>query len=717
MKKKWVTVSTAEHAPSRVPTVVQVGDRRIAIFKVGKTLYATDNACPHQGGPLADGRLEGEVIACPWHDWKYNVRTGCPVITPNLQTYPVRIHKNTLQIELEAGDVDATPIASREPADHTIMEKINLSRTLDDVVDAIYSHLQPVLSHNRLGLALLDDDGERLVQVKTRSDRPILLDNGFSANISGSSLKQLLDGGDARVIDDLKHQLQANTTSWTQLIVREGMRSSLTLPLRVQGRPIGVVFFSSIQPCAFSNDHIGFLQQIAGHLSILIEKGNWVSELAESHARYRTLFEMSNDGVCIFETVDTPLRGGNGNFASWLGYQRTDIERLTLTELLNESDVHQVSAVAKSLKSHVDSGRVEVQMRTNAGVVVPLELRLVRSQHRNRPCIVAFVRNLSEVKALTAQLHDQQSLDDMIGKSPVMQTLYRLIRQVAPMPTTVLISGESGTGKELVARAIHNHSRRATRPLITVNCGALSENLLESEWFGHEKGAFTGATSAREGRFEAADGGTIFLDEIGELSPATQVKLLRVLQQGEFQRVGSNSTQRVDVRVIAATNRDLKAEVEAGRFRQDLYYRLNVVQIELPPLRERKDDLPLLIRHFIATFNERTGKTIRTVSPDALTVLMNFNYPGNIRHLENIVEHAFVTGETNVIDVANLPADVRAASDSVIDRALMADNPLETLEDELIRSVLSLYNGDQHAAAQRLGISRTTMWRKLKRQQ
>jgi transcriptional regulator with PAS, ATPase and Fis domain len=295
-----------------------------------------------------------------------------------------------------------------------------------------------------------------------------------------------------------------------------------------------------------------------------------------------------------------------------------------------------------------------------------------------------------------------------------MQEVYDLILQVAPLSTTVLIQGESGTGKELIAQAIHQRSTRKNKSFVPVNCGALVENLLESELFGHVRGAFTGATTTRAGRFEAADGGTIFLDEIGDLSPATQVKLLRVLQEGEFEKVGSTTTQKVDVRVIAATNHDLKTAIRAGQFREDLYYRLNVVPIMIPPLRERRDDVPLLIRHFIEKFNGLMKKSIRDVSPDAMELLMEYSYPGNVRQLENIIEYAFVKCQGNKIEKGHLPSDLTGAKDDLVALALLSGSPLATLEKELIKKVLEQCQGNPQIAANRLGISRTTLWRKLR---
>jgi two-component system NtrC family response regulator len=267
-------------------------------------------------------------------------------------------------------------------------------------------------------------------------------------------------------------------------------------------------------------------------------------------------------------------------------------------------------------------------------------------------------RLICKNRFLTQQLEERYQFSNIIGKSASMQRIYQLIEKVAPTKATVLITGESGTGKELIARAIHYNSTRRDAPFISVNCGALPETLLESELFGHEKGAFSGAVSQRKGRFELAHGGTLFLDEITEMSPPLQVKLLRILQEMEFERVGGSQSLKVDVRVVAASNRDLKAEVAAGRFRSDLFYRLNVVRIQLPALRERTDDIPLLVNHFVAKHSQGVEPSNIMMEPDALRLLLDYPWPGNVRELENVIERAIILSHGNRITVKDLPSDI-----------------------------------------------------------
>ena len=310
---------------------------------------------------------------------------------------------------------------------------------------------------------------------------------------------------------------------------------------------------------------------------------------------------------------------------------------------------------------------------------------------------------------------------EIIGKSKAMRALFNMIAMVAPTEATVLVTGESGTGKELVAKAIHAGSPRAAGPLVAVNCAALSETLLESELFGHEKGAFTGAERRREGRFLAANKGSIFLDEIGEIAQPIQAKLLRVIQEREIQRVGGDKPVGVDVRILAATNRDLKKEVEAGRFREDLYYRLNVVTVTVPPLRERAEDIPLLAQFFLSRFAEKNRKRIKGFTPSAMDHLIHCPWPGNVRELENAVERAVILSVGEYVSERELPlcdpvgggsASPAAATDAA---AGLAGRPLEDVEREVILATLDSCDGNKSEAARVLGITRATLHKKLKK--
>jgi two-component system response regulator HydG len=320
---------------------------------------------------------------------------------------------------------------------------------------------------------------------------------------------------------------------------------------------------------------------------------------------------------------------------------------------------------------------------------------------------------LIENDQLRDQLGEKYDVSNIIGNSPKMKAVYEKIRQVADTRAVVLITGESGTGKELVANAIHTNSSRRDQPFIKVNCAALPETLLESELFGHERGAFTGALEQRKGRFELADGGTLFLDEIGDLSPGTQAKLLRVLQSFDFERVGGTQTLHVDVRIIAATNADLAARVEEGRLRDDLYYRLRVVPIELPPLRDRAEDIPLLVQHFVQLYAERHGKEIRGVSAEAMNVLTVYPWPGNVRELQNCIESMIVMSSDPMLGGELLPDELQQTTVASNAAGFPIGLSMRQIEEKAIRETLASVGGDRKRAAAILGISLRTLHRRI----
>ena len=322
---------------------------------------------------------------------------------------------------------------------------------------------------------------------------------------------------------------------------------------------------------------------------------------------------------------------------------------------------------------------------------------------------------LREVKVLRKQLRDQGAFGQMIGSSAQMRKVYQIVEQAAPTSASVLIWGESGTGKELVAQTIHQLSPRAAAPFIALNCAAIPDTLLESEIFGHEKGAFTGATERRAGCFELADRGTLFLDEIAEMTPATQVKLLRVLQERKFRRLGGRTEQEVDVRVLAATNIDPAIAIRDGRLREDLYYRLNVFSIVLPPLRERRDDLPLLIQAFIDEFNTRDHRGITAVAPEAMRVLEQYEWPGNIRELRNVIERATILARGELIELAHLPPLGAAAAPAANGVTIAPGMTVDQAEQKLILATLDSAAGNKTRAAEMLGISLKTLHNKLNR--
>jgi PAS domain S-box-containing protein len=324
-----------------------------------------------------------------------------------------------------------------------------------------------------------------------------------------------------------------------------------------------------------------------------------------------------------------------------------------------------------------------------------------------------IVRQQEEILSLRKSLQLDEGFHGIVGQSPVMQAAYELIDNVAQTDAPVLITGESGTGKELVARAIHDISVRSGKPFVKVNCAALNENLLESELFGHAKGSFTGAQRSRIGRFEAAHGGTIFLDEIGDIPMATQVKLLRVLEEREIERVGEHTPIKVDVRIVSATHRDLEAMVREGMFREDLFFRINVFPLECPALRERAEDIPAIVQHFIRENAQKTGKRIIGLTPQAMEKLVQYTWPGNVRELRNSIEYAFVLCSSGGIDAQHLPPKVLMATPvcemPAVGQPMLNDERLQLVE------ILRQTGGNQSEAARRLGVSRVTVWKRIKR--
>ena len=322
-------------------------------------------------------------------------------------------------------------------------------------------------------------------------------------------------------------------------------------------------------------------------------------------------------------------------------------------------------------------------------------------------------RDLSLVEELRKKLHGRFQLGDLVSRSPAMKKILEVLPQVAASDSTVLIQGETGTGKELLARAIHDLSPRRDRPFIAVSCGALPDTLLESELFGYKAGAFTGALKGKPGRFALAERGTLFLDEIGEISPALQVRLLRFLQERTFEPLGGTKSLKTDVRVITATNRDLALLVRKGTFRQDLFYRIHVVRLELPPLRERREDIPLLVEHFVTRFNRLKGKALTGVNPEALSLLVAHDYPGNVRELENLIERAFVLCPEGRIETRHLPEEF-AGRRMPAGRPGNLEHTVRTMEAQVIREALRRNHNNRLAAARELGMHKSTLFRRLK---
>src|SRR5262245_48520052 len=389
--------------------------------------------------------------------------------------------------------------------------------------------------------------------------------------------------------------------------------------------------------------------------------------------------------------------------------------RMTGLELLNKlaDQMSDLAFILITAQGSVDTAVAAMKQGAFDYLTKPVDPKRLRALLEN---IVERQATLREVGTLRRELHEHGRFGRMVGNAPAVRSVYRIIEQAAPTDASVLVFGESGTGKELVAQTIHELSSRSGSPFVAINCAAIPETLLENEIFGHERGAFTGALERRQGCFELAHKGTLFLDEIAEVAPAVQVKLLRVLQERSVRRLGGQKEQPVDVRLVAATNIHPAKAVELGKLREDLYYRINVIAICVPPLRERTDDTPLLIETFIAEFNERNNKTVRAVDPDAARLLYRYSWPGNVRELRNVIERAVILSEGEFIETKHLPADLSAPQPArETSEGLRAGMTVDEAERKLIEITLAHTRDNKTRAAEILGVTVRTLQNKLKR--
>jgi len=450
-------------------------------------------------------------------------------------------------------------------------------------------------------------------------------------------------------------------------------------------------------------------------------------------ALFHLIFDSINDGVF---TVDENFRITSFNAAAEriTGIPHRDAIGRKCHDVLKASICQRGCALRKTLDSGRPMRDVRVDILNSRMDPVPIAVSTAVLKDRNGQMMggVEIFRDLSDVERLRNQLRNRRTFRDIIGASSVMQEIFSLIPKIADSESSILIRGPSGTGKEMVAHAIHDLSPRRKKAFIRVNCGALPDTLLESELFGYVKGAFTGALKDKPGLFQQADGGTLFLDEVGDVSAAFQVKLLRALEEGEIQAVGGTSTTRVDVRLITATNQDLEDLVNRGLFRDDLYYRINVIPLDLPPLKDRREDIPLLITHFLRILSDNAGSRQPELTPDAMRILYDYDYPGNIRELRNILERAFVLCPGTTIDVHHFPSEVTApdsvlkidngvrndSSSSVPDQPASAgstnESGIDSLDYDTLVRTLNANGWRRSRTAEALGISRTTLWRRMR---
>ena len=441
--------------------------------------------------------------------------------------------------------------------------------------------------------------------------------------------------------------------------------------------------------------------------------------LAQEKSKVDSIIESLADGVL---TVDKELRitSFNKGMEKLTGLKESDVIGHTCKEILNADNCTGDCPFEFTLKNGYGLANIMERIVGRDGTVIPVFISTAfLKDGEGHIGFIATLRDASEIEKLKKEINDRYKFSNIIGKSDPVQQIFELIETLSETDCSVLIEGESGTGKELVARAIHHESNRRNGHFVKINCSAIVAGLFESELFGHVRGAFTGAIKDKIGKFELADGGTIFLDEIGEMPLALQSKLLRVIQDREFEMVGDNKIVRVDVRIIAATNKNLQDDIKTGNFREDLYYRLCVVPVKMPPLRERKEDIPLLVNHFLSkcSLKSQNRRKVIEVSRIAMSALMDYDWPGNIRELENAIEHAYIRCKSHIIDMESLPPAINTVQlQNVQSPGTRTTGPnREKTDEQYVKELLDKFNWNKTTVARHLGIGRTTLWRKLKK--
>lgn len=436
-------------------------------------------------------------------------------------------------------------------------------------------------------------------------------------------------------------------------------------------------------------------------------------ELIDQKNKLDAIFNSNIEGTFTIDN-DWNVTSFNRSAEKITGYKKSEAIGKKCWEIFRSSLCRNGCHMEQTMLRGKSTIGNELEIINKKGMKTPIKVNsgiLLNNKNEKIGAVETFI-DISEIKNLSDHLKTQFRFSNIVGGNKEMHKVFALLESVAETDSSVLITGESGTGKELVARAIHINSERNTGPFIALNCSAFAETLIESELFGHEKGSFTGAINTKIGRFELAHKGTLFLDEIGDISLPVQTKLLRVLETRQFERVGGNKAININVRIIAATNKNLSQEIQERRFREDFYYRINVINIHIPPLRDRMDDFPLLVNHFIKKYNERFSKKVTHFSPEAYNLLEGYQWPGNIRELENVIEHCFVLCRGDIIQPGHIPERIKQQKSK---QEIATTNMIQNAEKKMIIDALSRFNGNRTNAAKELNINPSTLWRKMKK--
>ena len=637
-----------------------------------------------------------------------------------------------------------------------ITEKISQLGDLKKILNEVLAVLKTVMGCRHLAIRMIDSKGNIPFSAHVGLDKKFLdsehwitvrdcLCGHVARGAVDKSWPFITDNGSffTNSLPQLLAEVKVNTTkidsgSLRDACLSRGYESVAIVPVRAKGKIIAELYLSDEKKGLFPVEKVRFLEDVSVQVGIAIQNSQLYTQLNDSQRRLMDLFNSTSMGILELDTKGYILQVNNKG-AELLGYSSPEKllgQDIKISELNVEKEewegfiesVDESGAMNNfSLAFRIGQGKQFLEfslisVKDSKGNItgyrgtfrdVTDRIRLEEERLNKAKTESLKNRYYQEALALRDEIKSEYPFEEMIGISPAMQQIKKAIQQVAPTDTTVLIKGETGTGKELVARYIHELSSRKDRILVKVNCAALSEGLITSELFGHEKGAFTGAIQRRVGRFEYADNATIFLDEIGDLPLETQAMLLRVLQDGEFERVGSSKTIKVDVRLIAATNRDLMLLVNEKRFRQDLYFRLNVFSLEISPLREKKEDIPLLTAYFLDTIGRRVGKKVDKVSEDTMKLFMEYNWPGNVRELQNIIEHGLVISRGDSFEIP------RAYFGQVLDQKRKPELiSLEEFEKRYILEVLQQTKGAIYGpkgAAVILGLKPSTLQSRMKK--